>query len=495
MTGSTQNSGEQAAKRNSPEVAEPLTPRPDLVSPANQERYRKQVLLGRTNAIDVEIVDSPDRYSSPSKKAKTDGMDDEMMEDRTRNPLGNPIGNSLGEEQPAPQDAQSQPGSPALSCMSQVTGLHVSPTQLLFGDGEETPRVDGPDGPETPPRQPGHPADDGGENKDFENEAMSKVCNKLEVKMEFMLNGLMEKITNQFMAQDGKLRDMKTKIDKNHDKTMKQMNDMKQDNEMKMTEIRSTATSAHEVAKAAMDQVDILKKDILDLKKKKTDAGARDGGGSGAAAPQPRAAAFAVPQPQAATSPFAAAASGARDGGGLPKSIDNDGFTLCAGGFDRNCPRDVMQDFITKEFIGKFDGLTDGKPIYREGSTGHLYFSSREALWRFLKNQPNVKMNDKRIWYTFPKSKEERVLSSTLSTLKKAILELAPADNPIVKWDTGMVYLKGCIVARACPTNHEKAEVSKEQLARCGATFDKVALMKKFTELRGPTASDVKDWE
>ena len=166
-----------------------------------------------------------------------------------------------------------------------------------------------------------------------------------------------------------------------------------------------------------------------------------------------------------------------------------------AGGFPRNCSRDILQDFITKEIIGKHDGVHDGKAIYREGSTAYPYFTSRDALWRFLRNQPTIKYEDKGIWYTFPKSKEERAMSMTLSALKKAILELNPDEKPIVKWDVGQIFIKGMLIARTPPTNLTKAEVSHEQIVKANLSYSKDELLKKFLEIKTPNADDVKDWE
>ena len=141
------------------------------------------------------------------------------------------------------------------------------------------------------------------------------------------------------------------------------------------------------------------------------------------------------------------------------------------------------------------DYMMAKRSTYREGSTAYLYFTSRDALWRFLRNQPTIKHEDKRFWYTFPKSKEERAMSMTLSALKKAILELNPDEKPIVKWDIGQIFVKGFLIARTSPTNLSKAEVSHEQIVKASLTYTKDELLKKFLVIKTPSADDVKDWE
>ena len=86
-------------------------------------------------------------------------------------------------------------------------------------------------------------------------------------------------------------------------------------------------------------------------------------------------------------------------------------------------------------------------------------------------------------------------MSMTLSALKKATLELDPNEDPVVKWDIGQIFIKGMLIARTSPTNFTKAEVSHDQIAKANLTFTKDELLKKFLEIKTPSADDVKDWE
>ena len=50
------------------------------------------------------------------------------------------------------------------------------------------------------------------------------------------------------------------------------------------------------------------------------------------------------------------------------------------------------------------------------------------------------------------------------------------------------------LIARTSLTDHKKAEASQEQIVKANLTFTKDELLKKFAELKTPSADDVKDW-
>lgn len=250
---------------------------------------------------------------------------------------------------------------------------------------------------------------------------------------------------------------------------MQHLEKLEAKNDTNANETKAIATAAREVAKAALDQMDDIKMQIENLKEKPSFANIVAGSQAPATHAAPAAPTAASPFARVSSLPAFPAPGRVEFPGTLPKSADNDGFTLMASGFPRNCSRDILQDFITKEIIGKHDGLHDGKAIYSEGSTAYLYFTSRAALWRFLRNQPTIKHEDKRVWYTFPKSKEERAMS---------ILERSPDEKPIVKWDIAQIFIKGMLIARTSPTKLTKAEISHEQIVKASHSYAKDELLK-----------------
>ena len=291
---------------------------------------------------------------------------------------------------------------------------------------------------------------------------------KIEDKMETRFGNLIATFNEKFDLQKEQFESMEAGTKKGLRHLNSKIEKLETKNDTNTNETKAIATAAREVAKAALDQMDDIKKQIEDLKKKKPSFANIVAGSQAPATPS------APPAAPTAASPFARAPplptfpspGRAEFTGTLPKSAGNDGFTLMACGFPRNCSRDILQDFITKEITGKHEGLHDGKAIYREGSTAYLYFSSRDTLWLVLRNQPTIKYEDKRIWYTYPKSKEERAMSMTRGALKKAILELDPNEKPIVKWDTGQIFIKGMLIARTSPPTSRRPKSATSRSRR-----------------------------
>ena len=311
---------------------------------------------------------------SPSKRHKINHHE-EVGYEKTEIP------DEEGEGGP-PRDAQS-PSPSDYSFCSGITGHHVSPTQLVYPkEGAEAeagldaeaavPTIPA----ESPPADPPHAAADQDPEEDARAEDISdKVSKKIEDKMETMLSTLIAKLNEKIDLQTEKFEKMEVGTKKGMRHLNSKIDDLNKKNDKANIETKAIATSAQEVAKAALDQLDDIKKLIVDLEKKPplTFVAAAAGSPAAAAATPAAFSTFsrAAPPPPTFLIPHRAELAGS-----IPKSSDNDGFTLMAGGFPRNCARDILQDFITKEMIGKHDGLHDGKAIYREGSTALLYFTT-----------------------------------------------------------------------------------------------------------------------
>ena len=133
-------------------------------------------------------------------------------------------------------------------------------------------------------------------------------------------------------------------------------------------------------------------------------------------------------RPQASAAPTPAAAA---HRSGLQRSNENNGYTLVAGGFARDADADALQEWLTTTPIKQIPDATDAKPVYKKGSTAHLKFKTKDAVWRFLKSRTeHLGLTGSKLWFSFPRAREERIYGSTLSALKRALTALLPVDTP-----------------------------------------------------------------
>ena len=183
----------------------------------------------------------------------------------------------------------------------------------------------------------------------------------------------------------------------------------------------------------------------------------------------------------------------------MQKSPENDGYTLVAGGFERDTAADTMQEWLTSTLMKQIPDATDAKPVYKKGSTAHVKFKTRDAVWRFLKERSEHHgPNGMKLWFSFPKSREERIYGSTLSTFKRALVSLLPADTQVmIRWDEGLVKVNEIVIARVSPDDGTKIEISEKQLINAKTKLTSAKINSKITELRANTDAavrDVTDW-
>ena len=184
---------------------------------------------------------------------------------------------------------------------------------------------------------------------------------------------------------------------------------------------------------------------------------------------------------------------------GTQKSPENDGYTVVAGGFDRDTAADTMQEWLTSILMKQIPDATDAKPVYKKGSTAHVKFKTRDAVWRFLKERSeHLGPTGTKLWFSFPKSREERIYGSTLSTFKRTLVALLPADTQVMtRWDGGLVKVNEIVVARVSPDDNTKIEISEKQLLNAKTKLTSAKIKAKLAEMRANTdaaARDVRDW-
>ena len=102
------------------------------------------------------------------------------------------------------------------------------------------------------------------------------------------------------------------------------------------------------------------------------------------------------------------------------------------------------------------------------------------------------------MWFSFPKSREERIYGSTLSTFKRTLVALLPADTPVMtRWDEGLVKVSEVVVARVSPSDNTKIEISEKQLHNAKTKLTSATINSKLAEVRANTDAavrDVTDW-
>ena len=183
----------------------------------------------------------------------------------------------------------------------------------------------------------------------------------------------------------------------------------------------------------------------------------------------------------------------------MPKNPENDGYTLVIGGFDRDTAADALQEWLTNNLIKLIPDATDAKPVYKKGSTAHVKFKTRDAVWRFLEERSeHLGPTGTKLWFSFPKSRGERIYGSALSTFRRTLVALLPADTQVmIRWDEGLVKVNEIVVARISPSDNTKIEISEKQLNTAKTKLTTATINNKLAEIRANTDAamrDVTDW-
>jgi len=177
----------------------------------------------------------------------------------------------------------------------------------------------------------------------------------------------------------------------------------------------------------------------------------------------------------------------------------NDGLTVVAGGFARDTPREELQKFATDHFKN-IRGIKDIKAKYNLGSVVHMHFENSELLWDFMRNKPSIthKNSATPVWYTLPKTTEERARASALSQMRKALEHFMPAGKQVtVMWGAGLVKVNEYVVARTSPSDQAMIQVSASQLKAAGVASSASMIQEKYKDLRKLSSfgtNDVSDW-
>ena len=120
-------------------------------------------------------------------------------------------------------------------------------------------------------------------------------------------------------------------------------------------------------------------------------------------------------------------------------------------------------------------------------------------MWRFLKERSeHIGPGGAKLRFSFPKSREERIYGSTLSTFKRTLVALLPADTQVtIRWDEDLVKASEVVVARVSPSDNTKIKISEKQLHNATTKLTSATINSKLAEMRANTDAavrDVTDW-
>lgn len=267
-------------------------------------------------------------------------------------------------------------------------------------------------------------------------------------------------------------------------------------------EVRQGQQTAQNIAQEALSLATSLKEELNKMSRPASEASTRD-----PPTPRPhleplhsrlRQASFTTPTsgPTRGPPPSASSASSAS------RAPEDDGKTVLIGGLPK-LPRDQMQELLSTH-LGRLPNVHDVKPRHPEGTTGWIHFENSIKMWDFMRNKPNINLSTgEKPWFTIPKSFEERVRSSTISRMKKAILEACEQKNPNNKpnleviWGLGMIRINSIVVARLKTGDDAHMELSPSQLTLASAPVGVDEIMNKYKVLTKNTpmgAHLVSDW-
>ena len=158
-----------------------------------------------------------------------------------------------------------------------------------------------------------------------------------------------------------------------------------------------------------------------------------------------------------------------------------------------------MQEWLTNNLMKQIPDAIDAKPIYKKLSAAHVKFKTRDAVCRFLKERSkHLGPAGTKLWFSFPKPRDERIYGSTLSTFKRTLVALLPADTQVmIRWDEGLVKVSEIVVARVSPSDSAKIEISEKQLRTAKTKLTTATINSKLAEIRANTDAavrDVTDW-
>ena len=178
---------------------------------------------------------------------------------------------------------------------------------------------------------------------------------------------------------------------------------------------------------------------------------------------------------------------------------DNDGRTILVAGFPRDVPRETLQPYLTEK-LSQHPGVHDVFPRYRFGSVGLMRFDCPDSMWAFLRNPPKLTYLDSHeLFFTIPKTAEERARNSMLASMRKAIAQSMNQADPDIRilWREGLIRVENIVVSRISPNNANKMDLSQSRLTQAGISATADSIYEIFKNLRSTSSSgadDVTDW-
>ena len=139
---------------------------------------------------------------------------------------------------------------------------------------------------------------------------------------------------------------------------------------------------------------------------------------------------------------------------------------------------------------------TDAKLVYKKGSTAHVKFKTCDAVCTaFPQRALGAPRSERREdLVQLPKPREERIYGSALSTFKRALVTLLPADTQVtIRWDEGLVKVSEIVIARVSPDDNMQIEISEKQLLSANTKRSAAKINAKLAELRADTDAAVRD--
>ena len=117
------------------------------------------------------------------------------------------------------------------------------------------------------------------------------------------------------------------------------------------------------------------------------------------------------------------------------RSPDNDGTTVLVGGLPRDTERRKMQEFLTEK-LSNIQGIKDLEAKYRLGSTALMRFRTPTAMWTLMRSRPTIQFEDKKLFFTIPKSPAERNRDKKLVITRNTIELNIPSDKKVtIQWN------------------------------------------------------------
>ena len=167
-----------------------------------------------------------------------------------------------------------------------------------------------------------------------------------------------------------------------------------------------------------------------------------------------------------------------------------------AGGFPRDTDRADMEEAL-RPLLAQVRGLADIKAKYNKGSVALLRFTSSSLMWNMMRSKPSIRFGVKEVWFSLPKSSEERSRDTALGTTRRVLEGHSAEASVTISWQEGLVSVGGSPVAKF-DMDTMKMVFSASQLTHAGITKTAEEVSAEIAALLRGTpagASNVSDWQ